>query len=241
LPALLCSVPVIASEASDKAARVEAGTNRTADSSTSKKQAETEKDSLEQARPPLKRVEVGLVDRLATRESYRTIAGKEYLLGPYDELSISVRGPKPETWSVTVSPQGVFEIPLVGVVRCAGMSVAELEKSLTAKLNRYLRNFTLSIIVTRLRGIQVTVTGQVAVPGSYSLPGQASLWEAIQASGGIGGGFGPRRPRPQRGWQGAARRSLSVSFPGADAARHDPRTWRYGACPRRGAHRGTRR
>ena len=40
LPALLCSVPVIASEASDKAARVEAGTNRTADSSTSKKQAE---------------------------------------------------------------------------------------------------------------------------------------------------------------------------------------------------------
>lgn len=185
LPALLCSVPVIASEASDKAARVEAGTNRTADSSTSKKQAETEKDSLEQARPPLKRVEVGLVDRLATRESYRTIAGKEYLLGPYDELSISVRGPKPETWSVTVSPQGVFEIPLVGVVRCAGMSVAELEKSLTAKLNRYLRNFTLSIIVTRLRGIQVTVTGQVAVPGSYSLPGQASLWEAIQASGGI--------------------------------------------------------
>ncbi|HPO74601.1 MAG TPA: hypothetical protein PLJ31_17785, partial [Armatimonadota bacterium] len=59
-----------------------AGVNSTADSSTSKKQAETEKDSLEQARPPLKRVEVGLVDRLATRESYRTIAGKEYLLGP---------------------------------------------------------------------------------------------------------------------------------------------------------------
>ena len=54
------------------------------------------------------------------------------------------------------------------------MSIAELEKSLAGKLNRYLRNFTLSIVVTRLRGIQVTVTGQVAVPGSYS-PGQASL------------------------------------------------------------------
>jgi protein involved in polysaccharide export with SLBB domain len=185
LSALLCSIPAIAAPAPDDATRVNAGDNSTADASASKKQADTEKSTLKRAQPTLKRVEVGLMDRLATGESYRTITGKEYLLGPYDELSISVHGPKPETWSVTVSPQGVIEIPLVGGVRCAGMSIAELEKSLAGKLNRYLRNFTLSIVVTRLRGIQVTVTGQVAVPGSYSLPGQASLWEAIQASGGI--------------------------------------------------------
>lgn len=133
----------------------------------------------------LKRVEVTLGTTSEPAESYRTIAGGDYLLGAYDQLAVSVLGPKPEKWEVTVTPEGSVTLPLVGTVKCSGLRVDAFEKKLTRAFSRYLRNFNLSVNVTHLRGIEVTLTGQVISPGSYSLDGQTRLWQAIQHGGGI--------------------------------------------------------
>lgn len=132
----------------------------------------------------LSRVEFGL-EPLRPATTYRAVSGDSYVVGPYDTLEISLLGPKPEKWEVSVSPQGTVTLPLVGAVPCSGLRLSEVRQQLTAACSRFYRNFRLEVVVTRLRGIEVTVTGQVVSPGPQSLPGQTRLWEAIQRCGGI--------------------------------------------------------
>lgn len=133
----------------------------------------------------LRRVEIGLQMPAISTQNYRAIPGQDYVLGPYDQLSISLTGLKPEEWEVAVSPQGTVSLPLVGAVRCSGLTVGALHRTLAEKLRRYYRDFSLSISVKEVRGIQVTVAGQVMAPGSYNLAGLTPVWQAIQAAGGI--------------------------------------------------------
>ncbi|MBI3948288.1 MAG: SLBB domain-containing protein [Armatimonadetes bacterium] len=133
----------------------------------------------------LGRVEMGLTAAGGV-STYRSVSGDAYVVGPYDELEVSLNGLKPEKWDVLVSPQGTVTLPpLVGAVPCSGIRLAEVRDRLTAACARYYRNFRLEVVVTRLRGIEVTVAGQVVSPGPRPAAGLTRVWEAIQRGGGI--------------------------------------------------------
>lgn len=144
----------------------------------------------EDARRSLQRVEMGLempqlIPGAAVPETFRTIPGRDYKVAAHDKLEVSILSAHPEKQECMVSPDGSIVLPLVGAVPCSGKSVAELEKALTTSYKRYLKQFTLTVTVTDLHGIEVTVAGNVKKPGPYSVAGLTRLWEALQRAGGI--------------------------------------------------------
>lgn len=124
----------------------------------------------------------------------------DYLLGPGDEISITVFGYEEYTATRTISPSGTIPLPLIGSVVAAGKTSETLAQELASRLNHFLVEPTVTISIATLRPVFVTITGEVQRPGPVQLqnPNSASsqnrnspqtglptLSSAIMAAGGI--------------------------------------------------------
>jgi len=109
-----------------------------------------------------------------------------YLLGPDDELQIS--GPELEeatSKSVRVDGEGDIQVPLVGRVHVAGLTVQQAEKELNKRLSKYIKNPQAALDVKELRSQPASVLGAVNAPGVHQVSGRKTLLEMISMAGGI--------------------------------------------------------
>jgi polysaccharide export outer membrane protein len=109
-----------------------------------------------------------------------------YLLGPDDELAIS--GPEldiPPNKTVRVDGEGDIQVPLVGRVHVAGLTVQQSEKELNKRLSTYIRDPQAAIDVRELRSQPASVLGAVNTPGIHQVQGHKTLLEMISMAGGI--------------------------------------------------------
>src|SRR5262249_45453598 len=114
------------------------------------------------------------------------IRAPEYVVGEADVLRITVwKGPEISQSSISVQPDGMISIPLVGVVRVAGMTLAQVEAVLKAKLNRFIDKPEVTVTVVEVRSKTVYLTGEVARPGVYSLPSATNVLQLIVRGGGL--------------------------------------------------------
>ena len=111
-----------------------------------------------------------------------------YIVGPGDQLSISVYGKSVANWKLEVSPDGTINIPGVGVANVAGRTIEQATGLIKSRLsaNNYAIGSGTSVQVSlgNIRSIQVIITGQVTKPGSYTLPSLATVFNALYAAGG---------------------------------------------------------
>lgn len=108
-----------------------------------------------------------------------------YKLGAGDEVIIDVWGASQETFTETISPDGVITIDGVGPVKIGGMSVSEATSYLKGKLGQYYSGSNIQLAVGSTRSIQVQVMGEVNVPGTYTLSSLSTAFNALYAAGGI--------------------------------------------------------
>jgi polysaccharide export outer membrane protein len=109
-----------------------------------------------------------------------------YLLGPEDELQIS--GPELEeltTKTVRVDGEGDFQVPLVGRVHVAGLTVQQAEQELNKRLSTYIRHPQAALDVKELRSQPASVLGAVNSPGVHQVEGHKTLLEMISMAGGV--------------------------------------------------------
>jgi len=111
-------------------------------------------------------------------------APDNYILGPGDEVQLQVSGPQDFSTSLVLDRNGQVSLPKIGPVTLAGVSVRDLEKTLTAHIGKVFTNFKASATLGRLRGIQVYVVGQAQKPGTFQLSSLSTLVNALFASGG---------------------------------------------------------
>lgn len=114
-----------------------------------------------------------------------------YVVGPGDELELSIFGVQTGSYSLIVRPDGTVEIPYAGIVSVSGLEVRGLEE----KIKRILitRGYEplrtgkteLSVRLTKIRTIQVHVVGAME-PGTYSVPSIASAMHVLYEAGGPG-------------------------------------------------------
>jgi polysaccharide export outer membrane protein len=107
-------------------------------------------------------------------------------LGPDDELAIS--GPEldiPPNKTVRVDGEGDIQVPLVGRVHVAGLTVQQSEKELNKRLSTYIRDPQAAIDVRELRSQPASVLGAVNTPGIHQVQGHKTLLEMISMAGGI--------------------------------------------------------
>lgn len=114
-----------------------------------------------------------------------------YRLGSGDEVIIDVWGSNEATIRQVISPDGFINIPNLGLVSLNGMTVREADTYLRKKLGQIYpvegedaaSDFKLTL--GSIRTIQVNVTGEVEVPGTYSLSSLSNIYNALYSAGGV--------------------------------------------------------
>jgi polysaccharide export outer membrane protein len=108
----------------------------------------------------------------------------EYTVGPQDRLSIAVVDEPTLTKVVTVSSDGTFDYPYIGLVKAAGVTLRAIQLDITTRLKeKYLRNPQVTIEVETYRSQVVYVWGSVRSPGAVTLSGNINLTEALAKAG----------------------------------------------------------
>jgi protein involved in polysaccharide export with SLBB domain len=122
-----------------------------------------------------------------------------YVLGPGDELEITLWGRVEESFKVTVNRDGIANVPHVGSVRLAGFTLDEAKKLLKSEFDRYFTGYDINVSMGELRSVTVYVTGDVAHPGAYTVSSFATLVNALLVSGGPSASGSLRRIELKRG------------------------------------------
>lgn len=114
-----------------------------------------------------------------------------YIVGPGDEMVIDIYGASQQQYVIQVDKNGNITIPNVGPVAVGGLEMAVAEKRVFNKLTLIYRDLGASpprtfanIQMGSIKAIKVSVIGEVFAPGTYTLPGTASAFNALYLSGG---------------------------------------------------------
>jgi len=110
----------------------------------------------------------------------------DYELGPNDQILIGV----PQSQEIDQRPfridsDGNIDLPLVGKIHAAGLTVRGLETVLTTKLRDYIREPQVTITVVQFRSEPVFFLGAFRTPGIYPLSGGHTLVEMLATVGGL--------------------------------------------------------
>ncbi|WP_228411662.1 polysaccharide biosynthesis/export family protein [Chryseobacterium sp.] len=80
-----------------------------------------------------------------------------------------------------VSSEGTIDFPVLGVLQTEGKTVEAFKAELTQRISAYVKSPNVSL---KLVNFKVTVLGEVARPGQYTIPeGQSTLLNAIGLAG----------------------------------------------------------
>ncbi len=112
----------------------------------------------------------------------------DYRIGPGDVVRIQVFQNTDLTVEARVSESGVISYPLLGVIKLAGLSPTDAERSIASRLKKgnFLQNPQVTLNVLQFRSQQVSVLGNVAKPGRYALETTGMrLSEVLSMAGGV--------------------------------------------------------
>lgn len=110
---------------------------------------------------------------------------QNYRLVPKDVVSVILYGPKTDNMSLTIDKDGNIMIPSFGPLRISGLSFSEAKKVITDALMSAFPNVGVTVNVSEFSTIQVTIAGEVAIPGLYNLSSFSTVKEALIAAGGL--------------------------------------------------------
>ena len=113
------------------------------------------------------------------------LSDHEYVVGPADELDITVFQVDDLSGTRVVSARGEIRMPLLGAVKVAGLSAQQVEDLLVTLYEaEYLQNAQISVDISHYASQQVTILGQITRPGVYPLKGRTTLLQAMAMGGG---------------------------------------------------------
>jgi len=109
-----------------------------------------------------------------------------YVLGPNDQVLI--RAPEAEEIDnrpFRLDADGNINLPLVGRIHAAGMTLQEFEADLVKRLREYIREPQVFVQISQYRSEPIFFVGLFARPGAYPLQGNRTLIEMLTSVGGL--------------------------------------------------------
>ena len=114
-----------------------------------------------------------------------------YVVGPDDELRLTVWGATEFQYELRVDIEGRTNIPNIGLITVAGKTLKELRTSLKLRLAQSYAGLVktpptifMDLTVTRYKPIEIFVLGEVSSPGAYTVTSNATLFNVLYAVGG---------------------------------------------------------
>jgi protein involved in polysaccharide export with SLBB domain len=108
-----------------------------------------------------------------------------YLLDFGDSLEIQLIGQKSSTNQLSIKRDGSINIPELGKVFVAGLSLESAISLIKSKINDAYIGIEAFITLVNIRDIQILITGNAYNPGIYTLNGNSNLLHALSMAGGI--------------------------------------------------------
>jgi polysaccharide biosynthesis/export protein len=109
----------------------------------------------------------------------------KYLLGPEDALEISVWKEPDLTKQLVVRPDGKITYPLIGEVQAAGVTVKQLQDDILKRLEKYVTDAHVTVILLKAQNYKIYVTGKVNRPGDFVIGKPVNVMQAISMGGGL--------------------------------------------------------
>lgn len=128
-------------------------------------------------------------ERMGFSPSYQLATPVNYVLGPGDQLNLTLYGNQESVNEMLISPEGTVTIPYGGIVQLGGLTLeqaeARISRLLISKGFETLENggTRLSLAVTGYRSFPVTVIG-ARNSGQFVVPSIASAFHALVLAGG---------------------------------------------------------
>jgi protein involved in polysaccharide export with SLBB domain len=114
-------------------------------------------------------------------------------MGIGDELVINVWGASQNVYNLRIDQNGTVNIPDIGPVSLLGMNFEDARNLIKRRLMSIYSgmagaypNTWSEVSLSNLRSIKVNVVGESLLPGTYTLPATASVFNALYLSGGPG-------------------------------------------------------
>jgi polysaccharide biosynthesis/export protein len=109
-----------------------------------------------------------------------------FLLGPEDELEITVWKNLDLSRNTTIRPDGLISMPLIGDIQAAGLTADVLAQRIAERLKQYFATTpAVAVSVKAINSYSVFVLGEVAKPGKYQLKSYVTVLQAISMAGGF--------------------------------------------------------
>lgn len=107
-----------------------------------------------------------------------------YVIGVADVVRITVWKDPSISTDAIVRPDGTITMPLVGELRAAGRTAAELQADATPRLAAFVKDAVLTVSVVEVNSYQFTVAGNVEHPGLFSSRSYLTISQALALAGG---------------------------------------------------------
>jgi polysaccharide export outer membrane protein len=109
----------------------------------------------------------------------------DYVIGPEDVLGVLFWREQEMSGDVSVRPDGIITLPLIGDIKAAGLTPDALRTNVESLAAKFLTDPNVSIVVRQLNSRKVFITGQVTTPGAHALTGPRTVMQLIALAGGL--------------------------------------------------------
>ncbi len=109
----------------------------------------------------------------------------EYVIGPGDVINIQFFGNQNGEYQVSVSRDGLLQIPNLPPFSVIGLSFNEMKREIGDRIARQMIGVSANITLGALRSIRIFILGNAHRPGSYTVSSLSTMTNALFVSGGI--------------------------------------------------------
>ncbi len=113
------------------------------------------------------------------------IVEEKYQLGPEDLIEISVWKEPDLTKQISIRPDGKISYPLIGEVQAAGKSVKQLREEISKRLEKFVTDAQVTVILLKTQYYKIYVMGKVNKPGEFMVGRPANVMQALAMAGGL--------------------------------------------------------
>ncbi len=110
--------------------------------------------------------------------------GKPYLIHAGDVLGVTVWKEEDLKAEALVRPDGRFSFALAGDIQAAGRSVEDVQAELKKKIEPYIPDAVVTVVVLKIIGNTAYVVGKVNKPGAIVMNIETDVMQALSIAGG---------------------------------------------------------
>ena len=109
----------------------------------------------------------------------------DFVIGPEDVIGVLFWREQEMSGDVSVRPDGMITLPMVGDMRAAGLRPERLKSEIEKATAKFFTGPNVTVVVREIKSRQVFITGEVKTPGAYPLIGPRTVMQLIALAGGL--------------------------------------------------------